>query len=70
MAENQADRYRHGTLPHGEKSGTAKLTTANAIAIREEREAKGTLIRTLAQRYGVSMFTIRSVLTRKTWKHV
>lgn len=70
FAENQADRHLHGTLPHGEKSGTAKLTSANAIAIREEREAKGTPTRTLAQRYGVSMFSIRCVLTRKTWKHV
>lgn len=48
--ENAADKVRHGTSQHGERNHQAKLSNAEADAIRSSRE----LGRVLAARYGVA----------------
>lgn len=68
-AANQADRVKHGTIPKGEKSGTAKLTTNQAKDILSARK-KGELLSVLAKQYGVSIAAIGYMTTGKTWKHV
>lgn len=56
-------------IPRGEANHYAKLTTANVIEIRgvasnTERDLR------FAERFNVSLHTIRSVRARKTWRHV
>lgn len=67
--ENNADRVAHGTMPCGERSGTAKLTEDAVRAIRLSAAA-GESYRALAARYGVSFPNIGYVVQRKTWRHV
>ena len=73
-ADNSQDmvakgRARGGILL-GELSPTAKLTTAEVIAIRE-RHARGDVSKAeLARSYAVSQSLIRAVVFRKAWRHV
>jgi len=67
-SENMADRWKHGTAPHGEKAHGAKLTDEKVREIR--KTAKHWPVRALAARYGVSMATINGVLRGETWRHV
>ena len=70
-ADNIADREvrgrtknappRLGTDHHG-----AKLTDADALAIRDSQEPT----RTLVQRYGVCNQTVRNIQLRRNWKHL
>lgn len=64
-AENSADKIVHGTLPLGEKVGTAKLTER---AVREIRKWEGkTTRKALAERFGVDPSSIGNVWRRHTW---
>ncbi len=54
----------------GEGNIGAKLTGADVLSIRSEREQKGTSILGLSRAYGVSATTIQSVVARKSWKHI
>lgn len=61
---NRWDMDRHGTLPHGERHGMAKLTAADVLMIRQvDHETTSAL----AKRYGVARSTIKRILARKTW---
>lgn len=67
-ADNMRDRDakgRHVAL-RGESNGLARLTEADAVAIRADRRT-GTQI---ANDYGVCEGTIKSVRARRTWRHV
>lgn len=66
---NVADKIKHGTQQHGEKSGAAKLTDNDVREIRNllyrgERQS------VIATRYGVSRPTIGYIKQSKTWTHV
>lgn len=65
-AENQADRVRDRTADLGEKNHRSKLTAKDVLAIRASKESKTKL----ASIYKVDSANIRSILARKTWKHV
>jgi hypothetical protein len=65
---NHADRHIHGTALLGEAGGSAKLTNAQVLKIREL--AGSTSKRQLAFRYGVSRRTIFLIVNRRTWTHV
>jgi len=82
--ENVADMRRHGTLAtgdrngsrtrpdclaRGERSGSAKLTTAQVKRIRKSYTA-GATVRELAKGYGVSKSTISRIVNRVNWGHV
>lgn len=58
-----------GTFGSGERNRAARLTAA---LVREIRclAAKGTSLRVLAKKYGVSDSTIWLIVQRKTWRHV
>lgn len=64
--EQRADARRHGTLPTGERSGTAKLTYAQVLTIRQRRVA-GEGIRALARLFGVSHTEVSRIVRRKKW---
>lgn len=66
--QNSDDRVRHGTVPRGERSGTAKLTETQ---VREIRQRVGTdSLRALAREYGVSHTAIRRAANGTKWAHV
>jgi predicted DNA-binding protein (UPF0251 family) len=66
--ENSTDRYVHGTVPRGEKSGTAKVSVADVVAIRLAH-ASGAGAAGLARKYGINKRTAWRILNRETWKH-
>jgi hypothetical protein len=73
-AENMADmrakgRKGQGVNSFGERNGAAVLT---AEKVREMREAAaaGEALAALAVRYGITVPGVRSVVRRRTWRHV
>ena len=77
--DNMQDALKKGRLElslanlthvqHGEFNNQHKLTTANVIEIRNLIK-QGIGQRILAERYGVTHFTIGAISTRRTWKHI
>lgn len=65
-AENSADRYEHGTIIYGEKSGKTNLTARDVVAIRKSNNG----LAFLADRYGVSKGCISKIRCRQRWPHV
>lgn len=63
-------RNRKVSLPRGEDSASAKLTSAKVREIRAIYAIGNTSQQKLAIIYGVSKPAIRCVLKRKTWAHV
>jgi len=64
--ENANDRRVHGTIPVGERHGSAKLTEAAVRAIRMDPRPT----RDIAADYGVNPNTVRQIINRRFWKHV
>lgn len=63
--DNQKDRVAHGTSNRGERQHSARLTENQ---IREIRSLKGEESAvSLANRYGVSKWTIFDILNRRNW---
>lgn len=63
VTENRADAKEHGTWPHGESQGHAKLTREDVLQIRS---AKGTL-KSIGERFGVSFSAVHVIKKRKSW---
>jgi hypothetical protein len=70
--QNALDKYRDGTMPIGECSPNAKLTSEQVSRIRNEYRhgIRGFGQRSLAARYGVAHCTIRRIVSRRWWKHL
>lgn len=68
--ENNGDKYRHGTMPFGEKSASRRLTERDVRSLRAEHKAGDAGCRKLARRYGVSKTQVLNILSRKSWPHV
>lgn len=62
-ADNTADKMRHGTCARGTRHGSAKLTEADVVAIRQSTEPN----KALAARYGLSHSTVSNIISRKIW---
>lgn len=76
-ADNMRDRHLRNRTAKGERMAAAKLTDEAVREIRSARlttgghEAyKGLRARDLAQRFGVSLYTIRRVRGRESWRHI
>lgn len=67
--DNNNDKMRKGRQARGSGIGTAKLTEADVIAIRE-RVAAGETQRMIAADFGVSQSNISMLVTNSTWAHV
>lgn len=80
-SDNLRDAYSKGLMPtgdahywrrhpvYGEKKGSAKLTEADVVKIRE-LYAYGINRAALSRKYGVCFGSIDCVVKRKTWQHV
>jgi len=70
-AENSADQIVHGTHTKGDRNGTAKLSTADVLAIKEalKNRRRGTAA-ALAKKYKVSTSTISFINLGKAWRTV
>lgn len=64
---NKKHAYREGlSKAHGEHNGKAKLTDRAVVEIRSSLESD----EDLANRFGVTAWTIRDARHMKTWQHV
>lgn len=68
-SENSQDKLLHGTHSRGDRSGLAKLTTADVLAIRA-RAANGESNVDIAKDFLVHETSICLIVRRKRWKHV
>jgi len=66
--DNADDRERHGRTARGSRSGTAKLTEAQVVAIRQ-RVARGELQKHIAVELGLHKSAISHVITGRNWGH-
>ena len=64
--ENMQDRMHRGRQARGERNGRSKLTPEQVRAIRASDRPSTEL----APEHGVSSGTIRTVRTRRTWRHL
>lgn len=67
--ENMTDKFQHGTMYQGERHHRARLSGAEATAIRIRRAA-GARAKDLAAEYGVSSQLITAIVKRVCWRHV
>lgn len=68
-AENQRDRFVHGTSSRGVQNGRAILTEAEVRFIRH-RAKNGEVGRAIARQMGLSHWIVKGVISRRTWRHV
>lgn len=66
--QDMLDRGRH-TPPRGETNGQSKLTAEQVIEMRG-LQAAGVSYHALAERFGVSVSCVSSVVNRQRWRHV
>lgn len=69
QAENMEDMRIKGRTTRGEKNENAKLTEQKVKEIRLLND-RGMTIREIADKFNVTEECIKSVIARKSWKHV
>lgn len=68
---NRKQDFIHGIQSlRGEKNTQAKLTEAQVLSIVEERKAKKTKYRIMAEKYNVSMMGIANIFNGHTWSYL
>ena len=65
-ADNMADMVEKGRSQIGETNSQAKLTEADAIAIKTDTR----LHREIASDYGISIQLVGNIKNRKRWRHI
>jgi HNH endonuclease len=65
-AENAADRGAKLRHAHGSRTGTAILSEAEVVAIKQDRRTQ----REIATQYGVSKSAVGKIKTGKNWAHL
>jgi hypothetical protein len=68
--DNMADMVSKMRAPNGEKSGTHKLSEAEALLIIDALACKTESRAALAARFRVSATCIQAIATGKSWKHL
>lgn len=68
--QNMEDRERHGNTPRGERNGEAKITAADALAIRNRFAAGDVYMKDLAAEYGITGTQVSAILSGKNWAAV
>ena len=63
---NHADKRTHGTWQEGEKVGTSKLTTEQALDVKYSK----TSLNELAKKYNVSKGCVEKIRYGTSWKHI
>jgi hypothetical protein len=67
--ENSSDMVAAGRQARGEKSGSAKLSSATVLAIRNAY-ALGKSKKEIVVEFGTNRKTITAIVERRTWKHI
>lgn len=67
--ENMDDARRHGTLPIGERNGSAKLTEDDVRRIRA-LAAAGERSPAIAARFCVTDSMVRHIVNGRSWRHI
>lgn len=68
-AQNSHDKYKHGTMTFGSKSGTSHLTDDDAIEIRRLSQ-NGWSTDILATHYRIHPATARRIISGFRWRHL
>lgn len=71
--QNNHHTFLVGTAPlskHGAASGTAKLTDALVLEIREKAKQGYGIQQVLCKEYGITAGTMSDIISRKTWRHI
>lgn len=63
-AQNNQDKWRHGTMPCGERQWNAKLTVEQVLRIRQTQGSS----RIVAGEFGVCSSVIRAIRSRRSWR--
>ena len=66
-AENEADKFQHGTTPKGEANPQAKLTRAAVDKMKVVRASTGRSFAKIAAQFGVSTMTAHRAITGVSW---
>lgn len=66
--ENSHDRYRHGTMPNGQKSCRSKLTDSQVGEIRRLLETVTN--EEISRRFNISRQTVSAIKTGARWKGI
>lgn len=71
-SQNTIEALERGRMVpmRGERSGSAKLTTRQVIAIRARRATTGERYRDIAADLPVTESQVEAICNRRTWKHV
>lgn len=69
VQQNINDALRRGRTARGERQGSAVLTAADVVAMREMR-ATGATSKAIGRAFGVSTAQAYRVVTGEDWKHV
>ena len=69
-AENERDKFRHGTSNRGRRNGMSILDESDVSLIRSSAPSTASEYRLLAKQIGVTPHTIYLVATRRVWGHV
>ena len=68
--ENTDDKVRHGTMPIGERNGSAFLTRQEVLLIRERWGLGGVTKKQIAAVFGVTDVLVGKIIRREIWKHI
>lgn len=66
--ENNTDMANKRRSAHGERNGQAKLTRSQALEILQLRNEMSS--REIAQKYGIAVSTVYSILNGSRWKYL
>lgn len=66
---NCAHAVRTGLMPRGERTGSAKLSNEQALAILA-RHRRGERVTDLAREFGLSKCSVTHLVTGRNWNHV
>lgn len=67
---NMQEAHERKRFKRGELAVISKLTSVMVAEIRNEHKAGSTSQAELARKFGVTPTAVRSVMRRKTWKHL
>lgn len=68
--DNMDDKVKKGRQRKGEGVPSSKLKESDVIRIKDIHRAGETSVRKLAETYGVTTSTIRSIMSGRLWKHI
>lgn len=68
-ADNWRDAVRNGTAALGSRNGRARLSESDVLQIRAA-VAKGLPRRGIAETYGIAIWTVHDIMSRRRWGHI